>query len=159
QTSADKARIEDDLLPPQQNPGCLQAKLKFGRILVSGPRWFLASASVAPDLQWTLPGRHPLAGTKRGADEVLAFFHELNKAGVQVDLIRIDNWGNDTVVEVHRGHGEKNGVKLDALNCTHYHVNAAGKIDKVQVYMGDQYGADQFFCAIYEYKPIPDRLA
>ena len=40
----------------------------------------------APDLVWNLPGRHPLAGTKRGADEVLAFFSQLVKANIQVTL-------------------------------------------------------------------------
>ena len=59
----------------------------------------------APDIKWTLPGRHPLGGVKNGADEVLAFFHQLNLSGVQVDLIHIDQWTEDTVVEVHRGHG------------------------------------------------------
>ena len=114
----------------------------------------------APDLVWNLPGRHPLSGTKRGADEVLAFFHQLNKAGVIVDLVKIDAWGDDTAVEVHRGHADlPNGLKLDGVNCTHYHVNDKGLIDKVQVYVSDQYGLDQFFNAVYQYAPIPTRLA
>ncbi len=112
----------------------------------------------APDIEWRLPGRHPLAGTKSGVDEVIAFFGELVKSGVQVDLIQIDNFAEDTSVEVHRGHGEKDGFKLDALNCTHYHVRD-GKIADVQVYISDQYAVDQFFCSVYDYKPIPDRLA
>jgi len=112
----------------------------------------------APNLQWNLPGRHPLAGVKDGAEEVLAFFNELNKSGIQVDLIKIDVFGEDTVVEVHRGHGTTKGVTLDALNCTHYHIKD-GRIADVQVYMGNQHAADNFFCAIYEYAPIPDRLA
>jgi ketosteroid isomerase-like protein len=116
----------------------------------------------APDLKWTLPGRHPLGGVKNGADEVLAFFGELNKHGVQVDLINIAQWTEDTVVEVHRGYGtvEVDGetVKLDAVNCTHYKV-VDGKISVVQVFMGDQYGADNFFWAATKLKPIPDRIA
>lgn len=115
----------------------------------------------APDIVWTLPGRHPLSGTKQGADEVIAFFAELGKVGIQVDLIGLDQFLEDTVVEVHRGHTqgrEVNGVKLDALNCTHYHV-VDGKIKQVQVFMGDQYGADNFFWAACGLKPIPDRLA
>jgi ketosteroid isomerase-like protein len=105
-----------------------------------------------------LPGHHPLSGTKNGADEVIAFFGQLNKAGVQVDLINIDAWGESTVVEVHRGHGQSNGAVLDALNCTHYHIRD-GKIADVQVYISDQHTVDQFFWAVYALKPIPDRLA
>ncbi|MEH1969424.1 MULTISPECIES: nuclear transport factor 2 family protein [unclassified Nostoc] len=112
----------------------------------------------APDLVWRLPGHNPLSGVKNGADEVIAFFAELNRGGIQVDLINIDAWGEDTVVEVHRGHGERNGAILDALNCTHYHIRD-GKIADVQVYISDQHTVDQFFWATYALKPIPDRLA
>ncbi len=112
----------------------------------------------APNLIWRLPGHHPLAGIKHGADEVIAFFGQLNKGGIQVDIVSIDTWGADTVVEVHRGHGQSKGAALDALNCTHYHIRD-GKIADVQVYISDQHTVDQFFCAVYDLKPIPDRLA
>jgi uncharacterized protein len=111
----------------------------------------------ASDLVWRLPGHHPLSGTKNGADEVIAFFEQLNKAGIQVDLINIDAWGQDIVVEVHRGHGQSNGAVLDALNCTHYQIRDR-KIADVQVYISDQHTVDQFFHAVYSLKPIPDRL-
>jgi ketosteroid isomerase-like protein len=112
----------------------------------------------APDIEWRLPGRHPLAGTKHGADEVLSFFHQLNKTGIQVDLVKIDEWTDDIVVEVHRGHGQAGDHKLDGLNCTHYHVKG-GRITEVQVYVSDQYHLDNFFNAVVEYAPIPQRLA
>ena len=48
--------------------------------------------------------------------------------------------------------------RLNAYNCTHYHIQN-GKIARVQVYISDQYTVDNFFCAVYRYKPIPDRLA
>ena len=112
----------------------------------------------AANLVWRLPGRHPLGGTKNGPDEVIAFFLQLNKANIKVDLINIDSWGENTVVEVHRGHGEYKGKVLDALNCTHYHIHD-GKIEDVQVYISDQYGADDFFSAVFALKTIPERLA
>jgi uncharacterized protein len=112
----------------------------------------------APDLIWRLPGHHPLAGTKNGAEEVIAFFGELNKAGIQVDLIGIDTWGESTTIEVHRGHGQSHGAVLDAVNCTHYHIRD-GKIADVQVYISDQHTVDLFFNAVYTLKPIPARLA
>jgi len=112
----------------------------------------------APDLEWTLPGRNPVGGVKHGPDEVIAFFGGLVRSGIKVDLIKIDAWGDDTVVEVHRGHGTSRGATLDALNCTHY-VIRDGRIANVQVYMSDQYGADNFFWAAYDLAPIPARWA
>jgi uncharacterized protein len=112
----------------------------------------------APDLIWRLPGHHPLSGVKHGPEEVIAFFGQLVKSNIQVDLTKIDAWGEDTVVEVHRGHGQNNGAVLDAINCTHYQIRG-GKIADVQVFMSDQHAADNFFWAAYQLKPIPDRLA
>lgn len=112
----------------------------------------------AKDLTWNLPGRHPLAGIKHGADEVIAFFGQLAKTGIQVDLIIIDAIDDETVVEIHRGHGTANGAVLDALNSTHYTIRD-GKIASVQVFIGDQHPVDLFFWNAYQLKPIPERLA
>jgi uncharacterized protein len=111
-----------------------------------------------PNLEWNLPGRHPLSGRKNGAEEAIAFFGELRKANIQVDLVRIDAWGDDTVVEVHRGHGRSGSAELDALNCTHYQIRD-GKIARVQVYISDQHSVDTFFWTVFSLKKIPDRLA
>lgn len=35
---------------------------------------------VAENVKWTIPGHHPLSGTKVGIDEVLAFFSHLGKS-------------------------------------------------------------------------------
>jgi ketosteroid isomerase-like protein len=110
------------------------------------------------ELIWRLPGHNPLAGVKHGADEVIAFFMQLGKANIQVDLIKIDVFGDDGCIEVHRGHTETTTPKLDSVNATYYKVRD-GKLADVQVFMGDQHSADTFFNAIYELKPIPERLA
>jgi ketosteroid isomerase-like protein len=128
----------------------------------------------APDLVWNLPGHNPVAGTKRGSEEVLAFFAALRRANIQVTLdpqsdpaTGIDSFGESTVVEVHRGRGtttirDASGnevqVTLNALNCTHYQIEN-GRIARVQVYMSDQHAADTFFNAVYQLAPIPTRLA
>jgi hypothetical protein len=109
------------------------------------------------DVVWKLPGRHPLAGTMQSVDEVLAFFGQLGKSGLQVDSIKIDAINEDTVVEVHRLYGESGGVSMDALTCTHYQIRD-GKIAKVEDYLNDQHAANRYFSAIYNLKPIPERL-
>jgi len=128
----------------------------------------------APDLVWNLPGHNPVAGTKQGAEEVLAFFAALRRANIEVILnpqadpaTGIDSFGERTVVEVHRGRGtttirdtsgDEVQVTLNALNCTHYQIEN-GRIARVQVYMSDQHAADTFFNAVYQLAPIPTRLA
>ena len=112
----------------------------------------------APDVVWNLPGRSPVGGTKNGPDEIVAFFGGLVRSGIKVELSHIDAWGEDTVVEVHRGYGESNGASLNALNCTHYRIEN-DRIKQVQVYLSDQYGADNFFWAAIDLRPIPDRWA
>jgi ketosteroid isomerase-like protein len=128
----------------------------------------------ATDLVWNLPGHNPVAGTKHGAEEVVAFFAALRRANIAVTLdpqndraTGIYSWGPSTVVEVHRGSGtatvrdasgNEQQVTLNALNCTHYHIRD-GRIANVQVYISDQHAVDLFFNAVYQLKPIPDRLA
>ena len=128
----------------------------------------------AQNLVWNLPGHNPVAGTKYGAEEVIQFFIALRRANIRVTLdpvadpaTGLDTFGDSTVVEVHRGQGEvtvpdasgnPTTYRLNALNCTHYHI-ANGRIDRVQVYISDQHTVDVFFNAVYRLKPIPDRLA
>lgn len=112
----------------------------------------------APDIVWRLPGRHPLGGVKNGQEEVLAFFQQLRRAEVNVEITRIADFIDDWVVEVHRGSGRSGDAVLDALNCTHYRI-ANGRIVEVQVYISDQYSVDSFFSALFRLKPIPERLA
>jgi uncharacterized protein len=56
----------------------------------------------APNIVWRIPGHHPLAGDKRGVDEVLAFFQQLGKAKFKAEVLFLG--GNDNyVVDIHRG--------------------------------------------------------
>ena len=96
------------------------------------------------------------------------------RANIQVTLdpqadpsTGVDTFGDDTVVEVHRGRGTttvrdasgaESQVTLNALNCTHYQIRDR-RIARVQVYISDQHAVDNFFWAVYRLKPIPDRLA
>jgi hypothetical protein len=39
------------------------------------------AGALAANVRWTIPGRRPLSGIKRGIPEVLAFFDQLGKTG------------------------------------------------------------------------------
>ena len=112
----------------------------------------------AEDIVWNLPGHHPLAGTKRGINEVMAFFGRLRSLGLQVTPLGMGELNNGCVAEIYRGSGEVNGVKLEAFNCNYYTIRD-GKIAEVQVLMADQHGYDAFAWAAVPLKPLPDRLA
>src|SRR5437764_140339 len=42
-------------------------------------------AVVDENVKWTIPGHHPLSGTKVGVDEVVAFFTHLGKSNFKAD--------------------------------------------------------------------------
>jgi uncharacterized protein len=111
---------------------------------------------MADDIAWTIPGHHPLAGTKRGVDEVLAFFDQLGKANFKAQPLVVAENG-DYVVDHHRGWSEEAGG-LDLTWCLVFRFEG-GKIKEVVNFCADQHKADLFFWKVYQLKPIPGRLA
>jgi uncharacterized protein len=112
----------------------------------------------ANDVRWHLPGHHPLAGTKQGLVELIAYFAELRRLGVKLDPIKIADLDDALVGDVHREHGESSGAKLDTVNIAHYKMKD-GRIYEVQLFLNNQYGADNFYSAVCQLKGIPGRFA
>ena len=111
---------------------------------------------MASDIRWTIPGHHPLAGTKQGIDEVLAFFDQLGKANFKAQPLAVVENG-DYVIDHHRGWSDVAGG-LDLTWCLVFRFEA-GKIKEVTNFCADQHLADLFFWKVYPLKPIPGRLA
>ena len=118
----------------------------------------LKNEVIAEDVVWDVPGHHPLAGTKHGVGEVLAFFGALRKLGAQVTPLGMGELSNGAVAEIYQASGEVNGVKLEAFNCNYYTIKD-GKIAEVRVIMGDQHNYDAFIWAGVKLKPLPECLA
>lgn len=98
---------------------------------------------VADDVEWHIPGKHPLAGTKKGADEFLEFFAKLGSAGFKAQVMILA--ANDTyVIDAHRGWNTKGEEKID-LNWILLYQVKDGKIQRVQNFSGDLYRSDAFF--------------
>lgn len=112
----------------------------------------------SPDVIYRMPGYHPLAGIKKGINELLAFFDELGKSNIKVELLKIGVLTENMIVEVHRGYRETERANLDVVNCNIYQIED-GKITRVDCYNGDQHAIDNFFHSIYSLQPIPERLA
>jgi len=111
----------------------------------------------APNIAWTIPGHHPLAGTKRGVDEVLAFFQQLGLAKFRAEVLFLG--GNDSyVVDVHRGWSNMERDNIDQLWALLFKIEGDRIVEAVN-FPGDQHAADAFFWKVYPLKPLPERLA
>jgi len=110
----------------------------------------------APDIEWHVPGHHPLAGTKKGIEEVIAYYKQLQKANFKAEVLILE--ANDNhVIDCHRGWAEVGDQKLD-MNWVLLYIIENGKIKSMQNFPGDQHAADTFFWKVYNLKDIPDRL-
>lgn len=116
------------------------------------------SAFFTDDIDWHIPGRHPLAGTKTGKAEVTAFFAELGKSNFRSELIALtadENW----VIDMHRGWSNREGgFNVDTVWALAFRIED-GKITEARNFAFDQSAADSFFWKAYPLKPLPERLA
>jgi uncharacterized protein len=115
----------------------------YGKNDLEGMRQVLAE-----DVQWHIPGRHPLSGTKNGIDEVINFFDELGKAGFKAEVMILaanDNY----VIDAHRGWSNATNVENVDLNWVLLYQIENNKIKRVINFAGDQPLADAFFTKSY----------
>ncbi|MDA4848436.1 nuclear transport factor 2 family protein [Hoeflea poritis] len=116
------------------------------------------AAVMDENVKWHIPGRHPLSGTKRGRDEVLAFFARLGVAGFKAEPIY---FGADEtyVVDIHRGWSNAEGKpNVDTVWALVYRI-VDGKIVEATNLSADQDAANTFFWSQYRLAPVPQRLA
>jgi ketosteroid isomerase-like protein len=112
---------------------------------------------LAPDVVWTIPGRHPLAGPKRGAEEIVAYLDQMGGTNVRAEVLYMS--GDDThAVDVHRGWGSTGDTSMDMLFVLYCQIEN-GRIAEVTAFAADQAQADDYFWATFTLAPIPDRLA
>jgi len=141
--------------PPPSS--AIEVVQRFYGCYASGDLETMRDEILAPDVVWRIPGRHPLSGPKHGADEILAFFAELAKAGMQAEVIFLA--GDEShAVDVHRGWGATDAAAVDQIWVLYYRIED-GRIAEVVNFASDQAQADDFFWRSYPLAPLPDRLA
>ena len=64
------------------------------------------------DVAWTIPGHHPLAGTKHGVAEVAASFTALGSSGLHAKPIFLEA-NDDYVVDIHCGYTTQGEGQVD----------------------------------------------
>ncbi|MFE5285440.1 nuclear transport factor 2 family protein [Nocardia sp. NPDC056611] len=115
-------------------------------------------AVLTEDISWTIPGRHPLSGTKHGIDEVVEFFNQLSTAGMKAETFFLEA-NDEYVVDIHRGYSTAGEGKVDTMWALVWHFNADGKVDRVVNLSGDQHQMDNYVWQNYTLAPLPTRLA
>ncbi|MBP0723745.1 nuclear transport factor 2 family protein [Bacillus sp. RG28] len=131
---------------------------KFFECYATGDLETMKSEILAEDVSWIIPGHHPLAGVKKGADEIVAYFATIAKANFKAEVITLSA-SEDHVVDVHRGWGEYGEHQVDMNWVLTYKIEN-GRIKEVHNFAADQHAADLFFWNVWgtELKPVPERL-
>ena len=102
--------------------------------------------TLAPDIQWHIPGRNPLAGTYKGPDEVVGFFTQLmERSGGTFGLV-VDDWlaSDQHVVVLVRETGQRESKRLD-VTAAHIWTLRDGKAVEFSFGSGDQHAQDEFW--------------
>jgi uncharacterized protein len=113
---------------------------------------------LAEEIEWIIPGHHPLSRTKRGIDEVLAFFAALDSVGFKAETFFLQA-GDDYVVDIPRCYSMGGDGKVDTTWALVWHLDAAGMVDRVVNLSGDQHQMDAFIWANFPLKSLPESLA
>ena len=98
---------------------------------------------LAEDVTWHFPGHHALSGTKRGVEEVVAFFDEMGQLQLRPDKYVIG--ANDGyVLEAQRVFSIDDEFPFETETCVLWKF-ADGKITSGTHFFADQDKADGFF--------------
>ena len=129
---------------------------RFYDLLGKGDFTAIRNEILAPDIVWHIPGHNPLAGTKQGVDEVIAWLQLLGRVDYTMSL---DYLGGDNVhaVEIHSGHGKFGTWEFDCSNSAFYTVRD-GRLAEVQNHSSDQFALDTLYNLAFHLRPLPSRL-
>ncbi len=99
---------------------------------------------LAPDIEWIIPGRHPLSGTKLGVDAVLDYLKQLSKYAFQAQPI-VMGFNDTYVIDCHLNWSNLElGENMRSMSCLLWEFRD-GKIRKVYNFPQDQHYVDAFF--------------
>lgn len=106
-----------------------------------------------PEIQWHIPGRHPLSGTKKGVSEIVDYLNQLGKYNFKAEGIVL-GVSEDHVIDCHRNWSEIEGEEnLNNMSCLLWKIDN-GKIKEVFNFPQDQYAVDEFFNNYFNTEPL-----
>jgi len=99
---------------------------------------------LSPDVQWFIPGQHPLSGVKRGPDEVMGYFKQLAAYRFQAEPI-VMGVNDRYVIDCHFNWSNLDGdSNLRNMSCLLWEIEH-GVVKRVYNFPQDQHMVDAFF--------------
>jgi hypothetical protein len=103
---------------------------------------------LSEDIQWHIPGKHPLSGTKKGIEEVLRYFQAINKFAFWAEPI-VMGVNNEYVIDCHKNESRlSNEQNFSGFSCLLWRIEDH-KIVEVYNFPQDQFKVDSFFTKHY----------
>ncbi|MBD1387328.1 nuclear transport factor 2 family protein [Mucilaginibacter rigui] len=103
---------------------------------------------LSDDIEWIIPGRHPLSGVKTGAEEVLNYFKQLNASDFKASPI-VMGFNDEFIIDCHLNWSNRtDGENVRGMSCLLWKFKD-GKISKVYNFPEDQHMIDAFFNKTY----------
>lgn len=104
---------------------------------------------LADDIQWHIPGTHPLSGTKVGVKAVLEYFEQLNLGQFKAEPI-VMGVNDNYVIDCHRNWSNlPGGDNLNNMSCLLWRIEN-DKIMEVHNFPENQQIVDVFFSKLYK---------
>jgi ketosteroid isomerase-like protein len=99
---------------------------------------------LSPDIEWHIPGTHPLSGVKSGHEDVLEYLKRVSAFGFKAKPI-VMGVNDDYVIDCHLNWGTGNdGASIEFMSCLLWQIEN-GKITRVYNFPQDQHLVDNFF--------------
>ncbi len=103
---------------------------------------------LSPDIEWHIPGHHPLSGTKKGIAQILEYFSQLHHCNFQASPIVI-GYNDEFLIDCHLNWSNREeGENMKRMSCLLWQFKS-GKIIRVYNFPEDQHIADAFFNSAY----------
>ena len=106
---------------------------------------------MAENVTWYFPGQHPLAGVKKGIEEVIAFYDRvgkiMSKSNPKTEKIMVAEKDNHLIECIHSKTNRDDGNNLDHQACVLWTFQD-GKIIEGRHFFADQEAVNRYFTAV-----------
>jgi ketosteroid isomerase-like protein len=106
---------------------------------------------MAENVTWYFPGQHPLAGVKKGIEEVIAFYDQvgkiMSKSNPKTEKIMVAEKDNHLIECIHSKTNRDDGNNLDHQACVLWTFED-GKIIEGRHFFADQEAVNRYFTAV-----------